>query len=127
MMPFTRMTDTSAAYFKMKGKAVYKFAISRGVEVIEQLLDGAKISKEDVSCYICHQANIHILTNIARKLDVPMELFFVNLFRYGNLASASVLVALDEAICYGQVTKGDLIVTVAYGGGLSWGANLIQL
>ena len=127
MMPIPRMTDPSAAYFKMKGKAVYQFAVNRGTEVINQLMEGAKISKEDVSCFICHQANIHILTNIAERLNVSRELFFVNLFRYGNLASASVLVALDEAICGGEISKGDLIVTAAYGGGLSWGANLIQL
>jgi 3-oxoacyl-[acyl-carrier-protein] synthase-3 len=127
MMPIPRMTDPSAAYFKMKGKAVYQFAVNRGTEVINQLMEGAKISKEDVSCFICHQANIHILMNIAERLNVSRELFFVNLFRYGNLASASVLVALDEAICGGEISKGDLIVTAAYGGGLSWGANLIQL
>jgi 3-oxoacyl-[acyl-carrier-protein] synthase-3 len=127
MMPFKRMSDPSAVYFKMKGKAVYQFAVSRGAEIIEQLIADAKIAKDDISCYICHQANIHILINIAKRLNVPKELFFVNLFRYGNLASASVLVALDEAVCSGEISKGDLIVTAAYGGGLSWGANLIQL
>ena len=111
----------------MNGKAVYPFAVRRGTEVIEQLIQRTKISREDVTCFICHQANIHILMDIAESLNVSMDLFFVNLFRYGNLASASVLVALDEAIGEGEIGRGDLIVTAAYGGGLSWGANLIKI
>jgi 3-oxoacyl-[acyl-carrier-protein] synthase-3 len=60
-------------------------------------------------------------------LDVPMDRFFMNLSFYGNTAAASVLIALDEAISTGVISKGDLIVTVAFGGGLSWGANLIRI
>jgi 3-oxoacyl-[acyl-carrier-protein] synthase-3 len=127
MMPYDRMTNPSAAYFKMKGKSVYQFAVHRGTEIIEKVIESANVSKAEISCYICHQANLHILMDIAERLNVPMELFFINLFRYGNLASASVLVALDEAICLGYLSEGDLIVTAAYGGGLSWGANLIEL
>ncbi|WP_373509434.1 3-oxoacyl-[acyl-carrier-protein] synthase III C-terminal domain-containing protein, partial [Thiocapsa sp.] len=64
---------------------------------------------------------------IADHLEVPRERFFVNLDRYGNTASASVPIALDEAIASGKAKEGDLLVTVAFGGGLSWGANLIRL
>jgi len=64
---------------------------------------------------------------IAERLKVEEEKFYMNLFRYGNTASASVLIALDEALNRGIIESGDLVVTAAFGGGLSWGANLIQI
>jgi len=127
MMPYERITDPAAAYFKMKGKEVFEFAVTKGAEVICRLLDEAGVSPADIKCFICHQANINILLKIADKIGAPMQRFYANLFRYGNTASASVPIALDEAITRDAVREGDLIVTAAFGGGLSWGANLIRL
>jgi 3-oxoacyl-[acyl-carrier-protein] synthase-3 len=70
---------------------------------------------------------VNIIRNIAGILEVSADRFFMNLSSYGNTAGASVLIALDEAIATGVIKKGDLIVTVAFGGGLSWGANLIRI
>ena len=127
MLPFNCMADPKAAYFQMKGRDVFTFAVAKGTEVIAQLLDKNGIAADDVSCFICHQANINIILKIAEQLGVEEDKFYMNLFRYGNTASASVLIALDEALIRGIIAPNDLVVTAAFGGGLSWGANLIRI
>ncbi len=127
MMPYEKMKSPKSAFFRMNGKAVFNFAVSKGAEVILQLTEEAGVSVKDIKCFVCHQANINILLKIAEKIKVSADNFYMNLFRYGNTASASVPIALDEAISRGVVSKGDLAVTAAFGGGLSWGANLIQI
>jgi len=127
MLPFEKMNSPRQAYFRMRGEEVLAFSLDKGPAVIRRLLEETGVAKDEVSCFLCHQANINIIRGIAEKLDIPLERFFVNLDRYGNTASASVLIALDEALRSGAVRRGDLVVTVAFGGGLSWGANLIRL
>jgi 3-oxoacyl-[acyl-carrier-protein] synthase-3 len=127
MMPFEEIPNAKAVYFQMKGKEVYNFAVTKGTEIIQHLIDKANVSAENIRCFICHQANVNIILQIAENIGVPDERFYMNMFRYGNTASASVPIALDEAISRKLVAPGDLIVTAAFGGGLSWGANLIQL
>jgi 3-oxoacyl-[acyl-carrier-protein] synthase-3 len=127
MMPLGQITNPRSAYFRMDGKRVYRFAIEKGTEIIEELLDRSGIDANEVDLFISHQANVNIIQEIADRLGVPRTRFFVNLDRYGNTASASVPIALDEAISCGKAEPGSLLVTVAFGGGLSWGANLIRL
>jgi 3-oxoacyl-[acyl-carrier-protein] synthase-3 len=127
MLPFGRMVDTKSAYFQMKGREVFQFAVEKGAQVISSLLEKAGIDADQVTCFICHQANVNIVLKIAETLCVNDDKFFMNMFRHGNTASASVLIALDEAIARNIICPGDIIVTAAFGGGLSWGANLIQL
>jgi 3-oxoacyl-[acyl-carrier-protein] synthase-3 len=127
MLPFDKMTDSGSAYFRMKGRAVFDFAVERGAEIIVQTIEEARIALDEIDCYICHQANVNVIRNIADKIGAPLEKFFVNLDRYGNTASASVPIALDEAISQGVISQGSMVITVAFGGGLSWGANLIRI
>lgn len=127
MMPFSRLADAKSAYFQMKGREVFQFAVKKGTEVITSLLNKADIGAEQIKCFICHQANVNIVLQIAEKLSINEDKFYMNMFRHGNTASASVLIALDEALARNIVSAGDLIITAAFGGGLSWGANLIQL
>ena len=127
MLPFGRIEDSKATYFQMKGREVFDFAVTKGAEVIRQLLDQTDLKSENIKCFICHQANANIILQIAQKLGIDEEKFYINLFRYGNTASASVIIALDEALVRGIITSGDLVVTAAFGGGLSWGANLISI
>jgi 3-oxoacyl-[acyl-carrier-protein] synthase-3 len=126
MMPFEKMRTPTAAYFRMDGKVVFRFAVNQGAAVIVQLAEKAGVNLDEIKCFISHQANLNIIHAIAEKIQVPEDRFFVNLFRYGNMASASVPIALDEAVNMGFIAGGDLVVTVAFGGGLSWGANLIR-
>jgi 3-oxoacyl-[acyl-carrier-protein] synthase-3 len=127
MLPFERMPNTKSAYFQMKGREVYDFAVTKGTEVIARLLEKTRVPIEEIKCFICHQANVNIIIKIAENLGVKEDKFFMNMFRYGNMASASVPIALNEAMEKQFIGAGDLIVTAAFGGGLSWGANLIQL
>lgn len=127
MMPFHKMTSPRMACFHMDGTAVFKFATDQGAQIILQLLKEADVALQDVAWFICHQANINIIETIAHRLGVRREKFVVNVDRYANTASASVLVALDEAISDNMIREGDLVVTSAFGGGLSWGANLIRV
>jgi 3-oxoacyl-[acyl-carrier-protein] synthase-3 len=127
MMPFEKMPNPTAAFFRMKGKTVFDFAVSKGSEIILDIVKTAGLSLDDITCFICHQANVNIILKIAENIGVSEDKFYVNLFRYGNMASASVPIALDEVMTRGVITKGDLIVTAAFGGGLSWGANVIRI
>ncbi len=127
MLPYDRLTSPRQAYFRMKGEDVFAFTLAKGPEIIRKLLSESEVSLADVKTFICHQANIHILHGIADRLDVPRESFFVNLDRLGNTASASVLIAFDQAIAERRLAANDLVVLAAFGGGLSWGANLVRL
>jgi 3-oxoacyl-[acyl-carrier-protein] synthase-3 len=127
MLPYERMASPRQAYFRMKGVEVFGFAVEKGPEIIRRLLAETGVAPGDVACYLSHQANINIIRKIAAALGVPEERFFVNIGGYGNTAGASVLIALDEAIAAGAAGPGELVVTVSFGGGLSWGANLIRL
>ena len=127
MLPFEKLVDKRSAYFQMDGKAVFEFAVAKGTEIIVELMERSGVTADEVGCFICHQANLNIIEAIAESLGVAADRFFVNLDRYGNTASASVPIALDEAISGGVLASGDLAVTVAFGGGLSWGANLLRI
>lgn len=125
MIPFDRLKNHSDQYFKMKGKEVFSFAVEKGTQIIHKLLEETGFRKRDINCYIAHQANVNIIRKIADNINVPEDRFFINLYEYGNTAGASVLIALDEAIKSKMIQRGDLVLTLAFGGGLSWGANLI--
>jgi len=127
MLPFEKMPGPRSACFRMRGEEVFAFTMDKGPKIIRRLLEEAGVAMEEVKCFIGHQANINILHGIAGLLEIPREKFFVNLDRYGNTASASVLIALDEAISEGRLVQGDLVVIATFGGGLSWGANLIRM
>jgi 3-oxoacyl-[acyl-carrier-protein] synthase III len=127
MLPYDKITNPRLVYFKMRGIDVFSFTVDKGPEIIRQISREAGVDLNDIKCFICHQANINIIHKIAEEISIPVERFFVNLHKYGNTASASIPVALDEAITEGIIARGDLVLTVAFGGGLSWGANLIRL
>jgi 3-oxoacyl-[acyl-carrier-protein] synthase III len=127
MMPYEEVTDPKALYFQMKGREVFDFAVTKGAQIISDLLKETGLSADRIKCFICHQANVNIILKIAENLQIDESKFYINLFRYGNTASASVLIALDEALTRGIIAPGDLVVTAAFGGGLSWGANLIRI
>jgi len=126
IIPFKRLPHPNSVYLKMNGRAIKEFAMKRGTEIIIRLAKEAGISLDEVDCFILHQANINILKEISTTLNIPFEKIFVNLDRYGNTASASVLIAMDEAIKCNLIREGSLVVTVSFGGGLNYGANLIR-
>ena len=122
--PFWTGTDIKP-YIHMNGQETFKFAVNSIVHDITEILDRNKLSPEDISCFVLHQANMRIIDFASRKLKIPMEKFVVNIDKYGNTSSASVPIALHEAVSDGRIKRGDKIIMAAFGGGLSSAANLI--
>ena len=95
-------------------------------QACQEALDHNNVKAEDVSWIIPHQANLRIIETIADKLQVPMERFFVNLQLYGNTSAAAVAIALDEAQRSGRIKRGDNILMVVFGGGLTWASSVVR-
>jgi len=111
---------------KMDGKAVYRCAVTEMPAISRVLLEREGLTTADVSLLVPHQANIRIMQSTAEHLGIPSEKVMVNVQEYGNTSSATIPIALAEALDQGRIRSGDLILTVAVGGGMVWGANLIR-
>jgi 3-oxoacyl-[acyl-carrier-protein] synthase-3 len=121
--------DTLAAgtnFMTMNGQEVFRFATRIMNQSTRKVVAAAGLRLEDVDLIIPHQANTRILQVAAKQLDIPPERIFSNLDQYGNTSSASVPLALVDAIAAGRVHAGDHIVMVGFGGGLTWGACLVK-
>lgn len=110
----------------MLGKEVFKVAVNRMKEAAEKVIERAGWQPEDIACVIPHQANLRIIDAIADRLAVPNERVFVNLHKYGNTSAAAVAIALDEANRTGAFKRGDKIVLVVFGAGLTWAAAAVE-
>ncbi len=110
-------------YFHMDGRAVWRFAIEAFPQAVRGVLERIGRDLSEVDLIIPHQANLRIVEAGMDNLGLPMEKTFTNLENYGNTAGASVPIALREAVDKGVLSRGDLVVTAAFGGGLAWGAN----
>lgn len=113
-------------YLRMNGRETFKFAVRVMGEAAEEVIAAAGLNKSDVSFFIPHQANIRIIEPAAKKLGISMEKVLINLDRYGNTSAASIPLALEEALRYGKINKGDCVVLVGFGAGLAWGASIIR-
>ena len=113
-------------YFHMDGRAVWDFAIEAFPQAVTNALSKLGKTIDEVDLIIPHQANINIIKKGMEKLGLDMEKTFTNLHKYGNTAGASVPIAMHEAMDKGLIKDGSLVVTAAFGGGLAWGANVIQ-
>ena len=103
-----------------------KVAVKRFAEGCEEALRYNGFTLDDVKVIIPHQANIRILQGMAKRLDVSMDKVYLTIEKYGNISSATVPIALDQAVRDGTVQPGDLILLTAFGGGLTWGSCLIR-
>lgn len=113
-------------FVEMDGKEIFKFAVNIIPECVNRVIETAGIKLQQIKYIIPHQANIRIIQSSAKKLGLPMEKFYVNLDKYGNTSAASITLALDEINTKGLLKKGDLIVLTGFGGGLTYGAALIE-
>jgi len=109
-------------FIHMNGPEVFKFAVRVMNEATVQVLEKAGLGVDDIDLLVPHQANIRIIDGAVKRLAIPPEKVVVNLDRYGNTSSASIPVALTEALQEGRVRDGDLVVCVSFGAGLVWGA-----
>ncbi|HAH95990.1 MAG TPA: 3-oxoacyl-ACP synthase [Firmicutes bacterium] len=115
-----------AHHIIMDGGEVFKFAVNAMNESIRQVLNGTGFGLEEIDYFIPHQANDRIIELVAHKMKLPREKFYTNLHKYGNTSAASIPIALDEMNNKGMLKKGMKLITVGFGGGLTWGANLLQ-
>ncbi len=120
------MIEEGRHYPRMNGKMVFQHATRRFGEAIDEVLKKGGVTVDDVALLIPHQANQRITDAVTARLGLPAERVYSNIARYGNTTAASIPIALAEAVRAGRVQRGDLIVTVAFGSGFTWGANLIR-
>jgi len=111
---------------KMKGNEVFKVAVTKLSEVVDEVLQENGLGEEDIDFLVPHQANLRIIQATAKKLKLPMEKVIITVDRHGNTSAASVPLALDEAVRSGRIKQGDRVLLEAFGGGLTWGAALVR-
>ena len=114
------------AYVKMQGNEVFKVAVNTLGRIVDETLAANQLEKSDVDWLVPHQANIRIIAATARKLKMPMERVVVTIENQGNTSSASVPLALNEAVMDGRIQRGQVLLMEAFGGGFTWGSALIR-
>ena len=111
---------------KMAGREVFKSAVRSMAEASDQALLRAGLTGDDIDLFVPHQANIRIIESTAKYAGVPMEKVYVNVDRYGNMSSATIPVALDEALEQGRIKRGDHVMMAAFGAGFTWASAVIK-
>jgi len=114
------------ASLNMSGREVFKLAVNAMKKASEAVIERANLTADDIKLVIPHQANLRIIDAIADRLTIPNEKVFVNLHKYGNTSAAAVAIALDEAHREGRFERGDKIILVVFGAGLTWAATAIE-
>jgi len=126
-LPFTEAMLTDRSHFvKMAGREVFKHAVRMMADAADRALDGARLTGADVDLMIPHQANVRIIEATAKHANIPMSKVFVNVDRYGNTSSASIPIALDEAIEAGRIKDGSTVLLCAFGAGFTWGSMVVR-
>ncbi len=113
-------------FLKMEGKEVFKNAVNAMTAAAQEVLERSGLGIGDIRCIIPHQANQRIISAVGDRLGATEGQVFVNLQKYGNTSAASVAIALDEAVRAGKIERGDKILLVAFGAGLTWGATVLE-
>lgn len=121
-----RRTAENKMTLWQEGQEVFKFAVKAMPSATEKLLSESGLSINDIRYIFPHQANIRIIDSATKRLDIPFERVYKTIHKYGNISSASIPVALDEAYTLKELKKGDNLVFVGFGGGLTWGALLFK-
>ena len=109
---------------RMNGREIYKFAITKFREVIQDALNATGLSTDDISQFVCHQSNVRIIESSIEKLGLPAEKVYINIDRYGNSSAGSVGLCLDQLWRAGKINRGDNVMFVAFGGGLTWSTSI---
>jgi 3-oxoacyl-[acyl-carrier-protein] synthase-3 len=120
------MVDDGSQFLRMRGNETFKVAVRNMESAARKVLDASGVKVDDLKLAVPHQANARILGAIADRLGLKDEQLFMNLNKYGNTSAASIPLALDEAAKSGRMASGDLILMLAFGSGLTWGASLMR-
>jgi 3-oxoacyl-[acyl-carrier-protein] synthase-3 len=111
---------------EMEGNEVFKIAVNKLSEVAEETITECNMTSEDIDWMVPHQANIRILSAIAKRINLPMNKIILTLDKHGNTSAASIPLALDEGVRDGRIKKGDILLFEGIGGGFSWGSVLAE-
>jgi 3-oxoacyl-[acyl-carrier-protein] synthase-3 len=121
-----KVLSEKSQFIRMEGREVFKHAVRSMSDATDRALDGAKLTGAEIDLLIPHQANIRIIEATAKHANVPMDKVFVNVDRYGNTSSASIPIALDEAIAAGRISDGATVLLVAFGAGFTWASMVVR-
>lgn len=113
-------------YMTMQGRDVFKYAVRAMGDSSAKVIADAGLVPNDIALVIPHQANLRIIEATAKRLELPMDRFYVNIDRYGNTSSATIPIAMCEAYAEGRLRRGDAVVVTAFGGGLTWGSAVLK-
>jgi 3-oxoacyl-[acyl-carrier-protein] synthase-3 len=113
-------------YIEMVGPDVFKFAVDIFIRQANEVCNAAGVALEDIDLWVPHQANFRIIDAAARRIGLPLERVAINIDEYGNTSSASIPLALEEAIRKGRVKSGDHVLLAGFGSGLTWGSCLLK-
>ncbi len=112
---------------RMNGREIYKFAVSKFRHVIEEALDATGLSVDQISQFVCHQSNVRIIDAAKDRLGLPPDKVYINIDRYGNSSAGSVGLCLDQLWRAGKINRGDYVLLVAFGGGLTWATSIWKI
>ena len=119
-------SKTADPFIRMRGNEVFKFAVQKMDEIVEDTLDGTGLAKKDIDWLVPHQANQRIITATVKKLDISMDKVILTVAEHGNTSAASIPLALDTGIRDGRIKRGDVVLMEAVGGGFTWGSALLR-
>ena len=119
--------DEAGNCLYMNGQNIFIFTIEKIPALVKEILEKNNLTKNDVDYYIFHQANAHILRRQREILEIPEEKFYINLEKYGNTVSSTIPIALKDALETGKVKRGQKVMLIGFGVGLSWGATIVEL
>ncbi len=126
-LPFLREGwDGRYPFVRMQGRMVFRFAVETICATLRDLCERASVEPGDLDLVVPHQANRRIVEAAAERMGLPQERFFLNIDRYANTSSASIPIALEEAVSLGAIRSGDLVALVGFGAGLTWGGALMR-
>ena len=127
-VPTSQMTlNERLHYVKMNGREVYKKAVKRNHDLVDQTLAETGVDPNDIKLVIPHQSNLRIITSARERLGLPEDRVYMNIDRYGNTSGASIPICLDECFRTGRIQRGDLLLLIAFGAGFTWGSALLRV
>jgi 3-oxoacyl-[acyl-carrier-protein] synthase-3 len=120
------LDNPDTIYMEIKGREVYQQAVRRIVECVSECMQVCQLRLDDIAMIVSHQMNARIIESASKRLNLPKHKVFLNIAEYGNTSAASVPIAFDECVRAGRIKRGDIVIFVAFGAGLTWGANVIE-
>ncbi len=113
-------------YFQMAGTDVFEFTITTIPNLAVDLIKKANLSNNEIDWVVLHQANRRIIESVSKRTKIPLDKFIINIHKVGNTSSASIPIALDEAVMMGKIKDNDKVMIIGFGGGLSWGGIIFE-